>query len=135
MRPVVIVLLDPTSDVVPRLFHAPIFGRPDFLFLQAAMEPLDVAVALRVMIRRAPMGDAQPTQRLQEPRRSELRSVVGRERHVRRTTALGQSCEYGLLHCCERVFGPATMRKIPPHDLPCTAVDHAHQISPAYGRA
>ena len=31
---------------------------PDF-FRQAAMEPLDVAVAIRVMIRRAPMGDAQ----------------------------------------------------------------------------
>src|ERR1700746_2275168 len=121
MRSVVIVLLDPASDRGTRFFHAPIFGRPDFLFLQAAMEPFDVAVALRVMIRRAPMGDAQPTQRLQEPRRSELRSVVRRERHVRRTTALGQPCEYGLLDRCQRVFGPATMREIPSNDLACAA--------------
>src|SRR5215469_3214573 len=37
MRPAVIVLLDPTGDRGPR-------------FLQAAMEPFDVAVAFRVMI-------------------------------------------------------------------------------------
>ena len=55
MRPVVIVLLDPTSDRGPRFLQAAILRGPDFLFLQAAMEPLDVAVAFRVMIRGAPM--------------------------------------------------------------------------------
>ena len=59
MRPVVIVLLDPAGDAAPRFFHAPILRRPNFLFLQAAMEPLDVAVAFRVMIGRAAMGDPQ----------------------------------------------------------------------------
>jgi hypothetical protein len=49
MRPVVIVLLDPASDAGSRFFQAPVLRRPDFLFLQAAMEPLDVAVALRVV--------------------------------------------------------------------------------------
>ena len=44
VRPVVIVLLDPTSDGGTRFFHAAIFHRPDFLFLKAAMEPFDVAV-------------------------------------------------------------------------------------------
>ena len=39
MRPVVIVLLDPTSHRGTRFFQASIFRRPDFLFLQAAMEP------------------------------------------------------------------------------------------------
>jgi hypothetical protein len=57
VRPVVIVILDPTSDRGPRFFQVAIFRRPDFLFLQAAMEPFDVAVVLRVMIRRAPMCD------------------------------------------------------------------------------
>ena len=33
MRPVVIVLLDPTSDRGTRFFHAAIFRRPDFFFL------------------------------------------------------------------------------------------------------
>ena len=54
MRPIMVVLLDPFSDAGLRLFQASILGRPDFLFFQAVMEPLDVAVALRVMIRRAP---------------------------------------------------------------------------------
>ena len=63
MRPVVIVLLDPATDRFSRFFHASIFCRPDFLFLQAAMEPFDVAVAFRVMIRRPPMGDAEPPER------------------------------------------------------------------------
>ena len=57
MRPVVIVLLDPTSDAGPRFGQGAIFRGPDFLFFQAAMEPFYVAVALRVMIRRAPMRD------------------------------------------------------------------------------
>ena len=70
VRPVVIVLLDPTSDRCLRFFQAPILRRPDFFFLQAAVEPFDVAVAFRVMIRRPPMGDAEPPQRLQEARRS-----------------------------------------------------------------
>jgi hypothetical protein len=75
MRPVVIVLLDLASDAGSRFFQAPILCRPDFLFLQAAMEPLDVAVALRVVIGRATMGDAQPPECFQETRRGELGSL------------------------------------------------------------
>ena len=74
MRPVVIVLLDPTSDRCPRFFQAPILRRPDFLFLLAAMEPFNVTVAFRVMIRRPSVRDAEPCERFQEPRRSELRA-------------------------------------------------------------
>ena len=44
MRPIVIVLLDPTSDAGSRFFQAAILRRPDFLFFQAAMEPFDVAL-------------------------------------------------------------------------------------------
>jgi hypothetical protein len=60
MRPVVIVLLDPASDAAARFLQGPIFRAPDFLLLQAAMEPFDVAVALWVMIGRAPVRDAEP---------------------------------------------------------------------------
>ena len=92
-----IVLLDPAGDGGSRFFQAAILGRPDFLFLQAAMEPFDVAIALRVMIRRASMHDAQPCQRFHKPRRDELRSVIGGERQASLAAALGQPCEHGLL--------------------------------------
>ncbi len=133
MRPVVIVLLDPTSDAGTGFLHASIFRRPDFLFLETAMEPFDVAVALRVMIGRAPVRNAQPIECLDEPRRSKLRAVVGGQRHTGRTAALGQPCQHRLLDRCQRVFGSATMREIPAHDLPCATVDHTHQIGPAHG--
>jgi len=68
MRPVVIVLLDPTSDARSSFFQAAILRRPDFFFLQAAMEPFDVAVALRVMIGRTPVHDAKPRESFKEPR-------------------------------------------------------------------
>src|ERR1700722_5257182 len=98
VRPVVIVLFDPASDAGARFFHASILRRPDFLFLQAAMEAFDVAVALRVMIGRASMRDAQPVQSLDEPGRSELRAVVGGQRYAGLAAALGQPFEYRLLH-------------------------------------
>ena len=44
MRSVVIVLLDPARDAASRFFRAAILFRPDLLFLQGAMEALDVAV-------------------------------------------------------------------------------------------
>ena len=84
-----IVLLYPASNRCSRFFQAAMLRRPDtpaplsslllraFLLFQAAMEPFDVAVAFRVMIRRTPMCDAEPPERFQEARRSELRSIVG----------------------------------------------------------
>ena len=54
MRPVVVVLCDPTSDADPCFFQATILRHPDFLFLQAAIEPLDIAVASRMVVRRSP---------------------------------------------------------------------------------
>src|SRR5882672_3441084 len=104
MRPVVIVLPDPTSDRGSRFFHTAIFRRPDFLFFQAAMEPFNVAVSLRVMIGRATMRDAQPVQSLDEPGRGELCAVVGGQRYARLAAALGQPFEYGLLDRCQRVL-------------------------------
>ena len=117
-----IVLLDPTTDAGPRFFQAAIFRSPDFFFLQAAMEPFDVAVAFRVMIRRPSVRDPEPSQRFQKARRSELGSVVGRERHVRLTAALGQPCEHGLFDRNQGNFGSATVREIPSHNLPRATV-------------
>lgn len=45
VRTVVIVLLDPASDALPGLIESLILVEPHLLFFQAAMEPLDVAVA------------------------------------------------------------------------------------------
>ena len=132
MRPVVIVLLDPTSNADTCFLQAAILRRPDFLFLQAAMESLDVAVAFRVMISRAAVRDTEPPERFQEPRRSELRAIVGGQRYVRLAAALGQPCQDGLLYRSQRIFGSTTMRKIPSHDLPRAAVDYAHQVRPAH---
>jgi hypothetical protein len=41
------------------LVQGAILGSPDFLFLQAAMEPLDGAVAFWMMVGRAAMRDAK----------------------------------------------------------------------------
>jgi hypothetical protein len=49
----VIVLRDPMADAGLRFFQIAIFSRPDFLFLQAAMEPFDVACC--------PPGDDKPS--------------------------------------------------------------------------
>ena len=133
VRPVVIVFPDPTSARCSRFFQAPILRRPDFLFFQAAVEPFDVAFAFRVMIRRPPMGDAEPPQRLQEARRSELRSIVGGQRHVRFTAALGQPCQDCLLYRSQCIVRSATVLEIPAHDVPRAAVDHTHQVCPDHG--
>jgi hypothetical protein len=48
MRPAVIVPLAPASDGSQSFVRTAILRRPDFLFLQAAVEPFDVAVTFRV---------------------------------------------------------------------------------------
>ena len=68
------------------------------------MEPFDVAVAFRVMIRRPSMRDAQPCERFQEPRGSELRSVVRRQHHVFLAAARGEPFDHGLFRRYGRVF-------------------------------
>ncbi len=75
------VLLYSAGDRGSRFLHTAILRRPDFLLFQAAMEPFDVAVALRVMTRRPPMDDAPPPQRFQETRGGELCATVRRGCH------------------------------------------------------
>ena len=94
----VIVLIDPASNRRMRLFDAAILVHPDFLLLQAAMEPFDVAVAFRMVIRRSAVGDAQPRKCLQEARRSKLRSVVGGQRQVCIAAARRQAVQHRLLY-------------------------------------
>ena len=55
-----IVFLDPEGNAGPCFFQAPVLGRPHFFFIEAAMEPFDVAVALRVMIGRTAMDPEPP---------------------------------------------------------------------------
>jgi hypothetical protein len=77
MRPVVIVLLEIPTDVFSGLGQAAIFRRPDFFFLQATMEPFDVAVSFRMVVSRSSVRDAEPCQRLHKTCRSKLRAVAG----------------------------------------------------------
>jgi len=122
-----IVFFDPTSDRCSRFFQAPILRGPDFLFFQAAVEPFDVAVAFGVVIGGPPVRDAEPSECLQEARRSELRSVVGGQRQVRFTAALRQPCQNCLLDRRQGIFCSATVREVPAHDFPRAAVDNAYQ--------
>ena len=62
MRTVVIVLFDPTSDAELGLVEVLVLVEPHLLFFQAAMESLDVAIALGMVVGRAAVRDAQPMQ-------------------------------------------------------------------------
>ena len=105
-RLVVIVLLDPTSDRCSRFFLVPVQHLVAFLFFRGGGGvPSLVAVAFRVMIRRPPMGEMEPPEPFQEPRRSELRSIVVVSVALRCTAALGQPCQDGLLYRSQCVFG------------------------------
>src|SRR5215475_3504933 len=132
MRPVVIVFLDPTGDATPRFLQVPIFRGPDFFFFQAAMEALDVTVALWVVIRRTAVRDAQPCQRLHEPRGSKLGSIIGGQSKFRLPTSRRQPLQHRLFYGIQRLFGPATMGKIPSYDFPCAAIDDADEIRPPH---
>ena len=67
MRTVVIVLLDPACNAQLGLIEVLVFVEPHLLFFQTAMEPLDIAVALGVIVGRAPVRNTQPVQRLNVP--------------------------------------------------------------------
>ena len=100
------------------------------------MKPFDVTVAFRVMIRRTPVCDAELPQRVQESRRSELRPVLGCQRHVGRAAALGQPFQDGLLHRRQSVFGPAAMREIPsPISRVQQSITHTRYAQPTAGPA
>ena len=75
MRTVVIVLLDPARDAQLGLVEALVLVEPHLLFFQAAMEPLNVAVALGMVVSRAPVRDAQPIQGFDIARGSKRRNA------------------------------------------------------------
>jgi hypothetical protein len=77
MRTVVIVLLDPARNAQLGLIEVLVFVEPHLLFFQAAMKPLDVTVALGMVVSCAPVRDAQLVKRFDITRRSKLRAVVG----------------------------------------------------------
>jgi hypothetical protein len=59
--PVVIVIPQVTPEAIKGFVQVPVFGQPtsSFLFLQAAMNVLDITIPFRVMVGRAPMGGPQ----------------------------------------------------------------------------
>ena len=96
-----IVLHDPTCDAGSRLFQAATLCRPDFFFLQAAMESFDVAVAFRVMIRRTSTRDAQPIQSFHELGGSKLCPIGCGQSEIRSAAALEKWLEHCLLDSIE----------------------------------
>ncbi len=60
MGPLVVVLVDPASDGITGFGERLVFVKPDFFLLEGAMKAFDaVALPSGVIVRRAPMGDAQ----------------------------------------------------------------------------
>src|SRR5262249_7780698 len=94
------------------------------------MESFDVAVALRVMVGRAAVCDAELRQGLHKPCRSKLRAVVGGQSEIAFSTPRRQTLEHRLFHGVQRFLGPTAMRKVPTHDFPRATVNHTDQISP-----
>jgi hypothetical protein len=68
------------------------------------MDPFDVAVAFRVVIRRAAVCDAEPRERFYKLRRSELCAVVRGQCYVRLAAALGQPFQLRLLDRGQRAL-------------------------------
>jgi hypothetical protein len=97
MRTVVIVLLDPASDALLGLVEALVLVEPHLLFFQAAMEPLDITVALGMVVSRAPVRDAQPIQGFDISCGRKLRAVVGRQSQTRSTRTERQSLQHGTV--------------------------------------
>ena len=59
---VVIIFLDPEGDGLPCMVEALVLVDPDLLFLQAAVEAFDIAVAFGVVVGGAAMLDAEPVE-------------------------------------------------------------------------
>ena len=77
MGPLVVVLVDPASDGITGFGERLVFVKPDFFLLERAMKAFDAAVAFGVIVRRAPMSDAQLAKGFQVARRSKLSAVIG----------------------------------------------------------
>lgn len=76
MRTVVIIFLDPQSDGPPCVVEALVLVDPDLLFFQAAVEALDVAVSLGMVVSGAAVLYAESAESFDVTRRSELRAIV-----------------------------------------------------------
>ena len=63
-----IVLPKVASDGRPRFLQALVLADSDFLLLQAAVEPFDVAVALRVVVGGTAVGNSELGQGRTAPR-------------------------------------------------------------------
>jgi len=76
MGPLMVVLVDPAGEGVAGFGERLVFVKPDFFLLERAVKAFAAAVAFGVIVRRAPVGDAQLAKGFQVARRSKLSTVV-----------------------------------------------------------
>jgi hypothetical protein len=135
MRPLVVVLVDPASDRIAGVGERLIFVKPDFFLLEGAMKAFDAAVAFGVIVRRAPMGDAQLAKSFQVAGGSKLGPVVGSQSQSQPLPMRikRQNLEHGLVQRGESVLAATAQTQVPADDFAGTAVQHGNQINPAGG--
>src|ERR1039458_9408322 len=117
MRTVVIVLFDPTSDAQLGLVEVLVLVEPHLLFFQAAMESLDVTIALGMVISGAAVRDAQSIQSFCIPRRRRLGAVVGRQSQTRSTRTERQNLQHGMVDRRQSFFRATAQAEVPTDDL------------------
>src|SRR5712692_10167791 len=101
-------------------------------FFQAAMEPLNVAVALGMVVGRAAVGDARPVQGFDITRRRKLRAVVSRQSQTHSTRTERQNLQHGTVERGQSFFRAAAQTQVPADDLSRAAVDYRNQIRPPH---
>ncbi len=101
------------------------------------MKAFDAAVAFGVIVRRAPMGDAQLAKGFQVARRSKLSAVIGGQSQSQTLPKRieRQNLEHGLMQRGESVLAAAAQTQVPADDFAGTAVEHGDQIGPTHGRS
>src|SRR5208282_3417499 len=113
MRTVVIVLLDPAGDAQLGLVESLVLVEPHLLFFQAAMKPLDIAVALGVVVSGAPVRDAQLVQGFNISCGRKLGAVVGRQSQTRSTRTERQNLQHSAVERRQSFFGATAQTQVP----------------------
>ena len=70
-------MVDPASDRIAGFGERLVFVKLNFFLLERAMKAFDAAVAFGVIVRSAPMGDAQLAKGFQITGRGKLSAVIG----------------------------------------------------------
>src|SRR5271156_1436423 len=137
MRPLVVVLVDPASDGIAGFSERLVFVKPDFFLLERAVKAFDAAVAFGVIVRGAPMSDAQLAKGFQVARRSKLSAVIGGQSQSQTLPKRieRQNLEHGPIQSGESVLAATAQTQVPADDFAGTAVQHGNQIGPTHCRS